>query len=115
MAFEFTQQQMKDAQSALDVFVQATNANMKTLEADCNQGINAGMAGVSVAALQDLLEGTIKPTGLDLARCFNVMRESLADAQGKYNVAYDQAAGDALKKLRGTVATIGPLSQRLGA
>jgi hypothetical protein len=115
MAFEFTQQEMKDTQSALDVFVQATNANMKRLEDDCNQGINSGMAGVSVGALQDLLNGTIKPTGLDLAVCFDKMRESLAEAQGKYNVAYDQAAGDALKKLRGNAPTLGPLSAKLGA
>lgn len=113
--FQFTQQDMKTTQGALDDCVQSTNANMKKLEDECMQGINSGMAGVAVAALQDLLNNTIKPTGDDIAVCFDKMRASLATVQSKMNVAYDQTAGDALKKLRGDVGTLGPLSQRLSA
>jgi hypothetical protein len=113
--FQFTQQDMRNTQNALDACVQSTNTNMNRLESECMQGINSGMAGLSVAALQDLLNNTIKPTGVDIAKCFERMRTSLAEAQNKMNTGYDQAAGDALKKLRGDVGTLGPLSQKLGA
>jgi len=95
--------------------MQAIGANMKTLVADCEQGINSGLAGVAVAALQSLVHGTIEPTGVDIGKCYTVMRESLQKTQGQYNTSYDQAAGDALKRLNGDAGTSGSLTRMLNA
>jgi hypothetical protein len=97
--FEFTQQQMADAQKGFDQCSAALNADMKTLNQRYQDAIGRGLAGKNVAMLIRLYQEGIQPTCVKISETMNQMSADIHKTQGQYNNGYDAVAQQNLQKI----------------